>query len=164
MSRYSDDALVLALVRQARAVLDDLGLPGAFTLDELHQRVQLRRGRRIHLIPHALPAGGPHGMWVMGETDDYIFFDRSAPPLRRAQIIGHEFGHIVFDDEGGPVHPEALAAVLLPDRQHTANTRTLSACNRTAYDDLVEQRCEWFGTVVVQRIGQVRSDLGHQHR
>jgi len=156
MSRYSDDSLVLTLVRQARAVLDELDLPESFTLAELHRRVELRRGRRIHLIPRALPALGPHGMWVAGERDDYVFFDRAAPPLRRQQIIGHEFGHIVFDDEGGPIAAEHLAALLPPEhtpaQQATVNARALTACTRTAYDDMVEQRCEWFGTVVVQRL------------
>jgi hypothetical protein len=32
------------------------------------------------------------------------------------------------------------------------NARALAACNRTAYDEMTEQRCEWFGTVVVQRL------------
>ncbi len=158
MSRYSDDTLVLSLVRQARAVLDQLGLPETFTIADLQQRIEQRRGRRIHLISHPLPAQGPHGMWVMGETDDYVFFDDAAPPLRRLQIIGHEFGHIVFDDEGGPVHPQQLGILLephdTPDRTVNVNTRMLTACTRTAYDDLIEQRCEWFGTVVVQRVGR----------
>jgi hypothetical protein len=156
MSRYSDDTLVLTLVRQARTLLDRLGLPESFALAELHRRVELHRGRRIHLIPYALPPHGPHGMWVTGANADYVFFDEAAPSLRRLQIIGHEFGHILFDDEGGPVHPEQLAALLppddLPEGTVNANTRTLTACTRTAYDDLIEQRCEWFGTVVVQRI------------
>jgi hypothetical protein len=137
VSRYSDDTLVMALVRQAAAVLDELGLPRSFTVDELHRRVEQRRGRRIHLIAHPMPPNGPHGMWVAGETDDYIFFDGAAPTLRKLQIIGHEFGHIIFDDTPAPVEG--------------VQTRTLSACTRTLYDDMVEQRCEWFGTVVVQR-------------
>jgi len=95
-------------------------------------------------------------MWVTGRTDDYIFFDEAARPLRRLQIIGHEFGHIIFDDEGVPVQPEQLATLLppddLPEATVSANARTLTACTRTAYDDLIEQRCEWFGTVVVQRL------------
>jgi len=137
MSRYSDDTLVLTLVRQSHAVLDELGLPRTFTIAEVHRSVERRRGRRIHLIAHPLPPDGPHGLWVMGETDDYVFYEQAAPPLRKLQIIGHEFGHIVFDDEGTPL---------------SGRGRTLSACTRTVYDDMVEQRCEWFGSVMVQRI------------
>ena len=36
-----------------------------------------------------MPAEGPHGLWVAGEHADYVFVDDSAPPLRRAQILGH---------------------------------------------------------------------------
>jgi hypothetical protein len=156
MSRYSDDTLVLTLVRQAWTVLDELRLPESFTLDALHRRLEIRRGRRIHLISHQLPAQGPHGVWVAGTNDDYVFYDRTAPPIRRQQIIGHEFGHIVYNDEGTPIQPERLAALLpaehLPIHDASVNARALAACTRTAYDEMTEQRCEWFGTVVVQRL------------
>jgi hypothetical protein len=99
-------------------------------------------------------------MWVAGERDDYVFYDETAPPLRRQQIIGHEFGHIVYDDQGGSIRPDQLAALLPPEhvpaQPGAVNARTLAACTRTAYDDMVEQRCEWFGTVVVQRINAWR--------
>jgi hypothetical protein len=155
MSRYSDDTMVRTMVRQAGTVLDQLGMRGTFTLDELHRSLERQRGRRIHLIPHPMPPHGPHGMWVMGESDDYVFFDQAAPPMRKLQIIGHEFGHIAFNDEGGPARLEELAGQLMPgDASGVADpdARTLSACTRTVYDDMIEQRCEWFGTVVVQRL------------
>jgi hypothetical protein len=128
MARYSDDDLVLTLVRQAGAVLDDLGLPGPFTLDELHAAVEARRGRPIEVREHPMPAAGPHGLWVAGECTDYVFVDAGAPPLRRAQILGHEYGHILFDAPS----------------EH--------GCARSGYEELIEQRCEWFGTVVIQRV------------
>ena len=137
MSRHRDDSLVLTLVR-------DLGLPPTFTIAQLCRHIEARRGRRIHLQPHPMPPDGPHGMWVRGECDDYVFFDAGAPPLRRLQIIGHELGHIVFDDEGRPLPAE--------HRPATLDTGAVNACTRTAYDDIVEQRCEWFGTIVVQRV------------
>ncbi|HTJ32562.1 MAG TPA: ImmA/IrrE family metallo-endopeptidase [Dactylosporangium sp.] len=136
MSRYSDDALVLTLVREAGAVLDDLGLPGSFTLADLHARVEARRGRPIDVRPHRMPAEGPHGLWVMGENADYVFVDETAPPLRRTQIIGHEFGHMLFDDRGAALPGDPA----------------VHGCTRSGYDELIEQRCEWFGTVVLQRV------------
>ncbi|MFG2039949.1 ImmA/IrrE family metallo-endopeptidase [Dactylosporangium sp. NPDC048998] len=136
MSRYSDDALVLTLVREAGAVLDGLGLAGTFTLAELHTGIERRRGRPIEIRHHPMPPEGPHGLWVMGETADYVFVDESAPPLRRTQIIGHEFGHMLFDDRGDPLPGEPA----------------LHACARSGYDEMIEQRCEWFGTVVLQRL------------
>lgn len=144
MARHSDDTLVLTLVRQAEAVLRDLGLPASFTLDELCQCIEQRRGRSIRLHPHSMPPDGPHGMWVKGEADDYVFYDQAAPSLRRLQIIGHELGHILFDDEGQPLSTE--------DRPEVLSSGALQACARTAYDNVIEQRCEWFGTLVLQRL------------
>jgi hypothetical protein len=156
MSRYSDDTLVLTLVRQAGMLLDKLGLPDTFTIDQLHRCVERERGRPIHLIPRPMPPEGPHGMWVMGRTDDYVFFDQVAPPVRKLQIIGHEFGHIIFNDEGSASQLADLTDPLLPkgvpDAVTDVGALALSACTRTVYDDMIEQRCEWFGTVVVQRI------------
>jgi len=152
MSRYSDDAFVKALVRQADALLAQLGLPRTFTLDDLHARVESRRGRRVHIRPHPLPSQGPHGLWVSGETDDYIFVDDSAPPLRRAQIIGHEFGHILFDDHGGPLDDDHLADLVPTGEFAPVMARSLVGCMRSGYDEMIEQRCEWFGTVVLQRL------------
>jgi hypothetical protein len=152
MSRYSDDAFVKALVRQAGAVLAQLGMPDTFTLAELHDRVEATRGRRVHVLPHPLPSQGPHGLWVMGDTDDYVFVDDTAPPLRRAQIISHEFGHILFDDHGAPLDHTQLADLLPTDRRAPVMARSLIGCTRSGYDEMIEQRCEWFGTVVLQRL------------
>jgi hypothetical protein len=155
MSRYSDDTLVLALVRQAKMVLNKLGLPDTFTIDQLHQRIERQRGRPIHVIPYPMPPQGPHGMWVMGTTDDYVFIDQNTPQVRMLQIIGHEFGHIIFNDQGGATHLAALTDLLPETPSDTvtdAGALALNTCTRTVYDDMIEQRSEWFGTVVVQRI------------
>ena len=143
MSRYSDDALVRAFVRQAGEMLSGLGLPATFTTAELHASVERRRGRRIEVRSHPMPAEGPHGLWVLGESADYVYVDADAPLLRRRQIIGHEYGHILFDDTGGPL-PDVGPGVMA--------TRTLRGCTRSGYDEMIEQRCEWFGTVVLQRL------------
>ncbi|MFF5233272.1 hypothetical protein [Dactylosporangium sp. NPDC000521] len=168
MSRFSDDALVRALVRQAEALLDEF-LPQQFTLEQLHACVEERRGRRIEVRSWPMPAGGPHGLWVVGDMTDYVYVDGNAPALRYRQILGHEYGHVLFDDQGGPL-PD-FAPQLAGDRgagqrdrvAHVAGARTTPlptgpwpadtrGCTRTGYDEIVEQRCEWFGTVVLQRL------------
>src|SRR5262249_28254676 len=138
MSRYSDDTLVLALVRQAGALLDKLGLPDTFTIEQLHRCIERERGRPIHMIPHPMPPQGPHGMWVMGRTDDSVFYDEVAPPVRKLQIIGHEFGHIVFNDEGGTAQLAEFAELAdpllpegVPDAMTDVGALALSACTRT---------------------------------
>jgi hypothetical protein len=136
------------LYRASTAMLGELGLPPTFTLDDLHRRVEERRGRPVQLIARDLPALAPHGLWVSGEHADYVFYDGSAAPVRQHQIIGHELGHVLFDDAlpGGGL--DELAGALLPD----VDTSRLSSRSRTSYELPAERRAEVFGTVVVQRL------------
>ena len=93
------------LYRDAEALLATLGLPWVFTLDDLHRRVERRRGRPVHLIDRELPALAPHGLWVAGDHADYVFYDGAAAPIRQHQIIGHELGHVLHDDDGAAPTP-----------------------------------------------------------
>jgi hypothetical protein len=137
------------LCRQAETMLAVLGLPGPFTLARLHDRVVQRRGRPLHLIPHEVPELGPHGLWVAGEHGDYVFYDRAAGPVRQYQIIGHELGHMLFDDRATPAGLVELAAMLAPDVDPSLITNLQQ---RTRYDTIVERRAEVFGTVVLHRM------------
>ncbi|MFI7542438.1 hypothetical protein [Actinoplanes sp. NPDC049599] len=122
------------LIGQARRGLDRLGLRGRFTADRLHEAMQAHRGRPVHLLARPLPAGGPHGLWVAGRDADYVFYPAAASPVRRHVIVGHEYGHMLFDD----VAPAAVAAPAFR--------------SRSSYEELPERRAEIFGTLVAQRI------------
>jgi hypothetical protein len=137
-----------ALCRQSGALLTSLELPGTFTIIQLCQRVEQRRARRIELIPRVLPVLAPHGLWVAGERADYVFYDCSVGLVRQHQIIAHEFGHMLFDDNATVADTAELLAMLAPDlsRQTVQNLQ-----QRTGYTRLVERRAEMFGTVAVQR-------------
>src|SRR5207248_8552457 len=102
------------LYRQAGNRLAALGLPTVFTLAQLHAAVERHRGRSVRLIPKDLPVLAPHGLWIAAEHADYVFFDRSAGQIRQHQIVGHEFGHMLFDDDTVPAHPPELAAMIGP--------------------------------------------------
>ncbi len=78
---------VAELCRQAGSMLAALGLGRGFTLAQLRDRVEQRRGRPLHLIPRDVPALAPHGLWVAGGHGDYVFYDRAAGPVRQHQII-----------------------------------------------------------------------------
>ena len=128
-----------ALVEQARRALDRLGLPGRFTADRLHEKMQAHRGRPVHLVARPLPAEGPHGLWVAGRDADYVFYPTGASPVRRHVIVGHEYGHMLFDDPG----PPAAAPADLAGAARQA---------RSSYEEMPERRAEIFGTLVAQRI------------
>jgi hypothetical protein len=148
MSRHRRGAVVERYLRAAHTLLDGLGLPAHFALHDLHDRLEQRRGRRIHLIARHMPTGAPHGLWVAGQNADYVFYPHEASAVRRTVIIGHEYGHIIADDTATPSSVEELAALLLPQVDATVPAMLLS---RTVYEEATEQRAELFGTVVAQR-------------
>jgi hypothetical protein len=137
------------LYRQAGKRLAALNLPRVFTLAQLQQAVERDRGQPVRLIPRDLPVLAPHGLWIAGEHADYVFFDRAAGQIRQHQIVGHEFGHMLFDDDTVPAHPPELAAMIGPGPP-PETVRMLQ--RRIGYTDLVERRAEVFGTVAIQHI------------
>jgi len=149
MARHSADEAADRYLRQGHARLAALGLSGRFSLDVLHERLQQDRGRRIHLISYPLPYDAPHGLWIAAEGADYVFYPSDASPVRRSTIIGHELGHMAFDDVSTPSALEELAAMLLPRMDPTVPGALLA---RTTYARAVERRAEIFGTVVAQRV------------
>lgn len=117
-------------------------------MTELCGRVEERRGRPIHLIARELPVPAPHGLWVAGEHADYVFFDSSAGPVRQNQIIAHELGHMLFDDDTAAADVRELLAMLSPSLERSAIHRIQQ---RNSYAEPAELRAELFGTVAVRR-------------
>ncbi|MFI9560321.1 hypothetical protein [Nonomuraea endophytica] len=112
------------------------------------RRIEERRDRSIHLIARELPVRAPHGLWVAGEHADYVFFDSSIGPVRQYQIIAHELGHMLFDDDTAAADTRELLAMLSPEMDHSTVRKIQQ---RTTYAELAELRAELFGTVAVQR-------------
>ncbi len=147
MRRHTDSS-VSHLRQQASQLLSALKLPSTFTFAQLHDRIEHRRGRQVHLLPRHLPALAPHGLWVAGELADYVFYDANASKVRQSLIIGHEYGHMMFDDVAMPNDLECLAAMLMPSVDPSVPEIALA---RLGYDEPIERRAEVFGTVAVQR-------------
>ncbi|MFI6910332.1 hypothetical protein ACIBKY_54430 [Nonomuraea sp. NPDC050394] len=138
-----------ALCRQSEALLDSLGLPGTFTIPELCERIEEHRDRDIHLIARELPVSAPHGLWVAARQADYVFFDSSIGTVRQYQIIAHELGHMLFDDDTATTDVGELLAMLSPEIDHAA-VRGIQ--RRSGYSEPAELRAELFGTVTVRRV------------
>jgi hypothetical protein len=136
------------LLQQSEQALAALDLHSTFTFAQLHERIERHRGRLVHLIPQDLPALAPHGLWVAGEFDDYVFYSASASQVRKRLIISHEYGHMIFDDASTPTELEQVAAILMPEVDPSVTEILLA---RSTYDEPIEQRAEVFGTVVIQR-------------
>lgn len=126
------------LCTQAEQMLAALGLSGRFLPALLHERVQRHRGRPVRLIPRDLPPPAPHGLLIVTGQADYVFYDEMADPVRRHQIIGHEFGHLLFDQ------PWA------------------GSWHRSCYEAAAERRAEVFGTVALQHMAQWSAPHGNR--
>ena len=161
MSRHSADAAIGRYLQHCESKLTALALPSMFSLDDLHERLQQHRGRQIHLIPYPLPHDAPHGLWIAAAGADYVFYPSNATPVRRNIIIGHELGHIAFDDATTSNALADLAAMLLPTLDPTVPAQLLG---RTSYTRAVERRAELFGTLVATRCTSWADLPNHQGR
>lgn len=130
---------IAALCAQAELTLAALGLSGPFSPAVLHERVQRHRGRPVQLIARELTPPAPHGLLIVTAQADYVFYDDTADPVRRHQIIGHEFGHLLFDDQSGA-----------------------GPWQRSSYEVAAERRAEVFGTVALQHVAQWSAPLVNQ--
>jgi hypothetical protein len=68
-----------------------------FSIDHFAQWVGDRIGREILRVPWEMPPG-LFGAWISDADDafEYIFYDRSAPPLLQVHIQLHELAHILL--------------------------------------------------------------------
>ncbi len=141
--------------RQIRRALSRLEhhLPTPWNIDHLVAAVAADRDRPIHLIPWTFPASdsSPSGLWMPTATADYIFFDESASPARREQIIGHELGHILLDHTPRLRDaPAGLIEALTPSINPEVARRFL-ALARNGYGEQEEALAEEFGTSLIRR-------------
>ncbi len=140
---------VRALCRQSAEILASLDLDPVFTLSDLHRAVQSRRGRPLHLLPQQMPSRGPCGLWISGRHADYVFYDAATSPVHQLALVGHEFGHMLFDDAATSAQARELAALLMPDLDLQLVSRLMA---RSSYEQYRERRAEVFASVVVQRL------------
>jgi hypothetical protein len=142
--------------RQVRSVLDGLDqfIPVPWQVDRLAERLAEHRGRPIRLIPWDCPAGAEtaSGAWIPDNTADHIFYDKSAKPTKRDQIITHELAHMLLDHKPrlADAPPDLLAALAPASSLDLA--RRFLVRNRTGYAEEEEAIAEEFATRLV-RIG-----------
>jgi hypothetical protein len=123
-----------------------LELPVPFSLEAFCEVLGARLGRQIVLCPVDTRTG-PCGLWVALPEAHLFFYERVTSPLHQEQIVCHEAGHAVFEDDAANVlDEEELAGLLGLDP-----VMVRRVLGRTSYDDEVEQRAEVFGTMIVEQ-------------
>lgn len=138
-------------VRDALAGVEPY-LPVPWSIEELAERLGARRGRPIRLVSWTFPREpeAPTGLWVRTDQADYVFYDATASPSRREQIIGHELGHLLLGHT--PRLSEAfdgLIEALVPSVSPELARRMLSLA-RTGYAEAEEAAAELFGTSLIR--------------
>ena len=123
------------LRRESAALLAGLRLPGRADLAGLCEHLSQVRARPLHVVPVAMMAEQPCGMWVATQDSDWIFVDADTTPAHQEHIVLHEIGHMVCGHSGG----DHDAASFFPDIDPELVRAMLA---RTTYSDEQEQQAE----------------------
>ena len=134
-----------AMARRYRRSAQRLTLPVPFDIFTLCEDVGRQRGRPLRLIPTSCGVGSLCGVWIAGEAEDYVFYERNTSPLHRSHIILHELGHIMCDHRGALVSADQYARLLMPDLD-PALIRTV--LGRSGYNSQDEREAELFADLV----------------
>ncbi|PPK71375.1 hypothetical protein V5P93_003240 [Actinokineospora auranticolor] len=134
--------------RDCAALLAGLELPPHTDLAGLCAHLARARGRPLHVVPVAMLASQPCGIWVATGDADWIFFDEAAPAAHQEHIILHEIGHMICCHRGGGHLDADTAAVFFPDIDPALVRDMLG---RTTYSDEQEQQAE----VLAYLLGEV---------
>lgn len=147
-----------ALRRRCKRELRALGLQPPLQIKLLCQRLGERRRRPIRLVPYALPASGPFGLWIGTTIADYIFYQIDTTRMHQDHIILHEVGHILAGHHKDNIDQHLQSA--MPDISPETIRRVLQ---RTYYDTTEEREAEIFATIIMDLMGQA-SAMNHADR
>ncbi|MFC7614934.1 hypothetical protein ACFQV2_16845 [Actinokineospora soli] len=123
------------LRRECAAALADLRLPDRADLAALCEHLSQVRGRPLQVVPVAMHAEQPCGMWVATRDRDWVFVDADTTAAHQEHIVLHEIAHMICEHDGG----DHDAASLFPDID-PGLVRAMLA--RTTYSDEQEQQAE----------------------
>jgi hypothetical protein len=137
-----------SLRQRCRERLRGLPVPRPFDVRTLCERVADGRGRPIHLMAVAMPAAGPCGLWISGERQDHIVYERSTSPMHQEHIIVHELAHLVLGHEGGAGLSSEHLGRLFP-RLDPAMVRR--ALGRAAYSTDEEREAEMLASLLLEQ-------------
>lgn len=117
----------------------ELHLPTPCDVATVCRTLEDRRDRPIALVPLAIPASYPCGLWVAGVVEDIIFYDTNTTSAHQDHIILHELGHIICGHHGLGLPDDTSSRLLFPNLDPAIVRDMLM---RTTYDDVQEQEAE----------------------
>ncbi|WP_051386288.1 hypothetical protein [Actinokineospora inagensis] len=145
-----------AVRRECAATLAALDLPARMDLAALCEHLAAARGRPLHVVPVAMGASQPCGLWVATRDADWIFYDEATTRAHREHIILHEIGHMICCHRGGGQLDADTATAFFPDIDPRLVRDMLA---RTGYSDEQEQQAEVMAYLLARRL----RDHGTRH-
>lgn len=135
-----------ALRRHCREIVEQLDLPKPFSINDLVDQVEERRGRPISLVPMPLPADrGPCGLWVATPEVDYVIYQANTRKAHQGHIVLHEIGHMLCDHKATPAEEREVSRLLLPNIDPSVVRVVLG---RTRYDRNEEKAAELVASLI----------------
>lgn len=140
-----------ALREWCDARLADVFVPTPFDLGVFCEHLSASRGRPILLVPMAMGAPSPSGMWICGERRDYIVYEQATTPLHQTHIALHEIGHLLCGHESASRFDDSHLARLFPTLDPAMVRRVLG---RTGYATEEEVEAEMLACMILERAGR----------
>ncbi len=134
------------LRRSCEDRLTALKLTASSDVAGLCARLSELRGRPLHLIPIAMRAAQPCGLWVTSDAADFVIFEANTTRPHQEHIIAHELAHIICDHRSGSPLDDTTARLLFPDLSPDLVRDMLQ---RTNYSDTQEQEAEVMASLIL---------------
>ncbi|MFC4518311.1 hypothetical protein [Streptomyces ehimensis] len=139
----------LAELRHAcQDLLAALALPTPCDIAELCARLSDQRGRPIRLVPIAMQAEQPCGLWVASDAVDFVLFEAKTTRPHQDHIIAHELAHIICDHRGITFLADSAIRLIFPDLNPELVRDVLPRSN---YSDLQEREAEIMASLILTR-------------
>jgi hypothetical protein len=139
------------LRRKYETIIDTVGVPVPFELDEFCARVAEFRGRELHLHPMRLGANsGLCGLYIELADADHVCFPADTSPMHQQHIVVHELAHLLCGHQASEpaAHlPDAVLAELFPTLDRDL---VRSVLGRSRYADPAEQEAEVIASLILQ--------------
>lgn len=139
-------------------LLQHVGVPQPWDINEFLDRLERHRGRAIDLCAISSTAGGSSGAWRQRADHDVIAYATNTSGFHQDHIILHEIGHMISQHRGHCVLSEDEAQRIAPDLAPAAFAHLLDRSNAEAE----EHEAEMIASLIHRQVGerpQVATDV-----
>jgi hypothetical protein len=145
-----------AMRRVCAALVEDLHLPVPTSADQLISALCNRMGARLGKpVNHQLVSFPPDtvtGLWFATESAHFVLCEQQTSPWHRMLITGHEFWHMLAEQDSTPVLDNEVMQRLFPSLEPQALARILAA--RSHCTGPHEREAELFASLLLASVSR----------